>query len=98
MSTITVTYVDPTALADGSPIPPGDFVGVQVLFDNVLAATVAPGVQNHAFANVPPGPHTVILQAVDAQGVTGTPTSLTASVSNPLAPIGAVGNASITVS
>ena len=97
MASIKVAYTDPVALVDGTPIPAGDFVGVQALLDGVLQTTIAPGVQAHSFDNVASGAHVVVLQPVDAQGVTGTAVSLSVSVAAPIPPIGAVTGATATV-
>lgn len=74
MSVITVTWTDPTTLADGkTAIPANDFAMVEINASAdggktyTLAGHVAPGVQTFAFEVDDSGTYSFILNAVDTQ-------------------------------
>jgi len=101
-------WVDPTVLADGSPLPAGDlaFISVEMSADQGATFTpvahVAPGVQSFTQTNLVPGTYQFRLIAIDTQTppLSSTPVILTQTIAAPpvvLAAPGPVTAASATV-
>ena len=84
-NTVTLTWVDPTELVDGLPLPAGSTVAA---FDSgsptpsVALGTVAVGVQTFTTAVLAPGIHNFTVVVTDPAGVSSVPSNV-ASVTVP---------------
>lgn len=84
-NTVTLTWVDPTELVDGLPLPAGSTVAA---FDSgsptpsVALGTVAVGVQTFTTAVLAPGLHNFTVVVTDPAGVSSVPSNV-ASVTVP---------------
>jgi hypothetical protein len=107
MSTVTLTWVDPTTLVDGSAIPPNDFADVEIFMsaDGGLTYTnaghVGPGTQRFEIEISDPGTFNFKLNCKDTQtpplfGPDSAVVSVTIAAP-PLAPISAPTNVQFTV-
>ena len=85
-NTVTLTWVDPTELVDGSALPPGATVAV---FDSgsptpsVALTTIAIGVETFTTAILPAGVHNFTVVVTDPLGVSSVPSNV-ASVTVPV--------------
>lgn len=97
MSTVTLTWVDPATLVNGTAIPPNDFadVEVQVSIDGgktyTNAGHAAPGAQSFQFETTDPGTYNFKVNAKDTQipSLLG-PDSAVVSVVVPAPPLAAI--------
>lgn len=103
MSTVTLTWTDPTTRTDGSPLAASEIASVEI-FDSAASnpavpiGTVAGGVGTFVTGTLTVGVHTFTVEVTDTTGhVSGASNPFTATIAATLAPPSAVANLTGTV-